>query len=197
MTGWVDVAGNGMEVLSNQATCSTPHGTANDASAWATAFGADQEVEATLAGIPLNGVLDYAIMGWRVQSTAAYDNMYEMEVDEEGGVGVKRVRCMKIVSGVYTQLGSTHTAFAANDVFNGSAVGTTITLKQNGVTRVSVTDSAIAGGGYILIGSYKSTAGNVKWDNFSGGTISGGGGSTAPVNLMRGHLVNGLFTGKF
>lgn len=166
MTGWTDISGAGMEVLSNQAGVNSPDGSVNDASVWSTQQTADQEVQATLANSPTAGALEFATLVWRLQSTAAYDNTYEAEIDEVSS-GTKRLRCFKIVSGVYTQLGSTHSSFSNGDVIVGSAVGTTIQLWQNGNLRVSVTDSAISGAGYIGIGAYNSAA--VRWDNFGGG----------------------------
>lgn len=69
-------------------------------------------------------------------SGAAFNNRFEL---------------YKIVSGVFTLLGSGGTP-ATNDVVRCEAQGTTIRCLQNGVQRVSVTDTSIASGRAGVIG---------------------------------------------
>lgn len=170
MTGYVDVSGNGMEVLTNQCGVASPHGGANDISAWNILLPADQEIQIDMPVRPPSGG-GYAVFVWRLQATSSYDNTYETEIDEVTP-GTQRVRVYKIVATAYTQLGSTHTAFADNDVFYASALGTTILMQQNGTTRVSVSDSAISGSGYLGIGGFADST--FRLDNLRGGGIGAG-----------------------
>ena len=77
----------------------------------------------------------------------------------------------KFVAGTYTQLGNVATAFNNGDVIRLECIGTTITAKQNGVTKFSVTDSSIAAGSAGIQG-YTSVAGtNTSADSFAAGNI--------------------------
>ena len=70
----------------------------------------------------------------------------------------------------WTQLGSTYNSgpLAAGTQLKVTAVGSTISFLQNGVTRISVTDTSLTGGAPGIM-SY----GTGQVDNWSGGAASG------------------------
>lgn len=76
-------------------------------------------------------------------------------------------------NGAFTYLGSgVSVTTAANDTWKLEAVGTTITLYQNGVSRKSVTDATFNSGSAGLHGYSDSTG---YMDNWEGGNVSAGG----------------------
>ncbi|MES9522462.1 hypothetical protein [Streptomyces capoamus] len=75
-----------------------------------------------------------------------------------------------VVGGSFTNLGTYAAAAAPGDVAKVQAVGTTITGYVNGVSRVSVTNSAVTTGTSVGIRS-DSTSG-VRYDNFSAGDVA-------------------------
>jgi hypothetical protein len=79
----------------------------------------------------------------------------------------------KRTSGSWTQIGTTYSsgALAAGTQLQLKATGSTISFLQNGVQRISVTDSSFTGGAPGIM-SY----GTGKADNWAGGGVSGGGG---------------------
>ena len=85
--------------------------------------------------------------------------------------------------GGWAQLGSSYNSgtLAAGTQIQLMAVGSTISLLQNGVTRISVTDTSITGGAPGMIAYGNSTA-----DNWSGG------GSTTSSSFTVGGTVSGL-----
>ena len=87
--------------------------------------------------------------------------------------------------GGWSQLGGAFNsgALAAGTSLRLVATGSNISFQQNGVTRISVTDTSITGGAPGMIAFGNSTA-----DNWSGG--SGSGGSTASYTV--GGTVSGL-----
>ena len=86
--------------------------------------------------------------------------------------GSPQLRLYKRISGTWIQLGSSYNsgALAAGTTLQLAAAGSTISFLQNGVSRISVTDTSISGGAPGIM-----TFGQGKADNWVGG---GGGGST-------------------
>ncbi len=82
----------------------------------------------------------------------------------------------KIVTGVYTQFGTTGGGFANNDAVKITANGTTITPFKNGVIDSgvggAVTDSAIASGSAGIGGFGVATATDSRLDDWQGGSIA-------------------------
>ena len=79
-------------------------------------------------------------------------------------------------AGSYTQLGSSYSsgALAAGTQLEVTAVGSTISFLENGVSRISVTDSTFTGGAPGIMAH-----GNPLGDNWSGGSGGSGGGTAA------------------
>src|SRR5262249_17592572 len=75
----------------------------------------------------------------------------------------------------WTQLGNTYNSgpLSAGTVLQVQAVGSTISFLQNGVQRITATDSALSGGAPGIM-SY----GSGQVDNWTGGSASSGGGGT-------------------
>ena len=86
--------------------------------------------------------------------------------------GSPQLRLYKRISGTWIQLGSSYNsgALAAGTTLQLTAAGSTISFLQNGVSRISVTDTSISGGAPGIM-----TYGQGKADNWVGG---GAGGST-------------------
>jgi hypothetical protein len=81
--------------------------------------------------------------------------------------GAQQLRLYKSVSGVWTQLGGSYScgALAAGTQLQVTAVGSTISFLQNGVARITVTDSSVTGGAPGIL-----TLGTARADNWVGAT---------------------------
>ena len=99
--------------------------------------------------------------------------------------GTQQLRLYKRSAGTWIQLGSSYNcgALAAGTQLQLTAVGSTISFLQNGVVRISVTDSSITGGAPGIM-----TFGTANADNWVGG---GAGSSLADV-LRRRFVCQGL-----
>ena len=98
--------------------------------------------------------------------------------------GSPQLRLYKRSAGAWAQLGSSYSsgALAAGTTLQLSAVGSTISFLQDGVTRITATDSSIGGGAPGIM-----TYGQATADNWTGG----GGGGSAPTYSVGGS-VSGL-----
>ncbi len=87
--------------------------------------------------------------------------------------GAQQLRLYKRSAGNWVQLGSSYNsgALAAGTQLQLTAVGSTISFLQNGVTRISVTDGSVTGGAPGIM-----TFGTAKADNW----VGGGAGSPPP-----------------
>ena len=92
--------------------------------------------------------------------------------------GSPQLRLYKRNAGAWTQLGSSYNsgALAAGTTLQLSAVGSTISFLQNGVTRITATDTSITGGAPGII-----TYGKAKADNWVGAGATSSSGSTYSV----------------
>ena len=92
--------------------------------------------------------------------------------------GSPELMLFKRSSGAWTQLGTAYNSgiLAAGTQLQIMAVGSTISFLQNGVTRVSVTDTSFTGGAPGIMANNNSTA-----DNWSGGSASAGGATSFTV----------------
>jgi hypothetical protein len=81
----------------------------------------------------------------------------------------------KYVSGSATQIGSSTSSLSTTGNLYISAVGSTITVKVDGTTKISVTDTAVTSGKYAQIGAYNGWGAGlaVGIDNFEAGSIGG------------------------
>jgi S-formylglutathione hydrolase FrmB len=87
--------------------------------------------------------------------------------------GSQQLRIYERTGGNWVQLGSSYScgALAAGTKLTLTAVGSTITFAQDGVTRISVTDSSITGGSPGIM-----TFGTATADNWAGADATSGGG---------------------
>ena len=99
--------------------------------------------------------------------------------------GSPELMLFKRSNGAWTQLGTAYNSgvLAAGTQLQIVAAGSTISFLQNGVTRISVTDTSFTGGAPGILANNNSTA-----DNWSGGSASTGGTTTYTV----GGSVSGL-----
>jgi hypothetical protein len=102
--------------------------------------------------------------------------------------GSPNLRLFKRSSGSWIQLGSTYNSgpLTAGTQLQVKAVGSTISFSQNGVQRITATDTTLSGGAPGIM-----SFGTGRVDNWSGGTATGtggGGGTTYTV----GGAVSGL-----
>ena len=83
--------------------------------------------------------------------------------------GSQQLRLYKRSAGTWIQLGNSYNrgALAAGTQLRLTAIGSTISFLQNGVTRVSVTDTSVTGGAPGIM-----TFGTAKADNWAGGSAS-------------------------
>jgi hypothetical protein len=84
--------------------------------------------------------------------------------------GSPELMLFKRINGAWTQLGSTYAsgALPAGTSLTLTATGSTLTFAQNGVTRITATDTSLTGGAPGIIAYGTSTA-----DNWSGGNVVG------------------------
>lgn len=171
-TGFTTLAGHGLKRFTATSSCGqdTVSVGAIDASAWSSSFNADQWAQGTLSTLPTGTNVDFPSLVVRAQaSTGGYDNLYNATIYANGTNYTIEIN--KYVTGVQTTIGATYTgSVSVNDVFLLTAVGSQITLYQNGVARNTATDTSISTGGYIGFGSFRSAIASVaRWKNFSGG----------------------------
>jgi hypothetical protein len=97
--------------------------------------------------------------------------------------GTPQLRLYKRISGTWIQLGASYNsgALAAGTQLLLQASGSTITFSQNGVARVTVTDTSLTGGAPGII-----AYGTGRADNWTGGDLS------APATFTVGGSVSGL-----
>ena len=92
--------------------------------------------------------------------------------------GSPQLRLYKRNAGTWTQLGSSYNsgALAAGTTLQLSAVGSTISFLQNGVTRITATDTSITGGAPGIIDLRQAKA-----DNWVGASATSSSGPTYSV----------------
>lgn len=79
------------------------------------------------------------------------------------------IRLYKVVAGSFTQLGTNGPAAALNDVIELDVQGASLTVKQNGSSIITATDSAIASGQFGIWIVSTAAASNVGLDDWEGG----------------------------
>ena len=92
--------------------------------------------------------------------------------------GSPQLRLYKRIAGTWIQLGSSYNsgALPAGTTLQLSATGSTISFLQNGVSRITATDTSITGGAPGIM-----TYGKAKADNWVGAGATGGSGPTYSV----------------
>jgi hypothetical protein len=149
-------------VLSNQATGNQQSGAATvDVGGHA-----DHFAQATLVNVPNVG------LWWGIMARATdRNNCYMVEVGDDGTATL-----FLRSGGTNTSLGATAAGTAvAGDVYRIEVSGSTITGYRNGVSFASATDTTFATQtrAGMRLGEFNSTTDNVRWDNFSAGTLDG------------------------
>lgn len=96
--------------------------------------------------------------------------------------GTTTAYAFKNVGGTWTQLGANFSSPAAGTVLRLEVSGTTLTIKHNGVSQGTRTDSAIASGRAGVVGYSASTG--MRIDDWEGGNLSGGGGGVTVPKFM-------------
>lgn len=161
-SAWVDLGTQVWRVYSNTAGESTAGGTAG---AYLEASDANAEVQATITTVGGSPGLSARV--------ADASNMLLVNIPSGAW------RLYKRVAGTFTQLGSTSiTTTATNDVvFLGVTSGSAITVKQNGTSKITATDSA--GSSNTKHGFYSNGDTTTRWNDFTI-VVAGGGSSGKP-----------------
>ena len=175
---WTAIS-DGAMAISSQAVIGTAGATTGDTWTAAT-FASDQVSQIGVTATPLSGG-QWVAAAVRMQASGqnAYAGLYYWNF------GSPELMLFKRSGGAWAQLGSTYSSgvLAAGTQLEVTAVGSTISFLQNGVQRISVTDSSFTGGAPGIMAYGNSTA-----DNWTGANATSGGGTTYSV----GGAVSGL-----
>jgi hypothetical protein len=166
-TNWTTITGCNALQKTGGYCCGTAGGVVNGAYWDADAFDDDQYSQADFLE-----VYDNTAVAVRISASANTEYYF-------GYVGSGNFKLLKSVAGSETQLGSTYApTFSAGDCVGIKVVGTTITPYTEADGDLATrTDSAIASGAAGLW-NYQSAV--MKWDNWEGGNVGGGGVSYFP-----------------
>jgi hypothetical protein len=174
---WTAFSDGALSIVSDQVQGSS---TSDEGDFWsAQSFGSDQFSQITVTSTPLSSG-QWIAAAARVQNSGqnGYFGLYFWNF------GTPELMLFKRSGGAWTELGAYSSgALSAGTQVQVLAVGSSISLLQNGVQRVAVTDSSITGGAPGIMASGASTAGN-----WSGGDAAAAGGTTYTV----GGSVSGL-----
>jgi uncharacterized membrane protein len=176
---WTAVSDGALTITSQVAAGTAGNGTSGDI--WtASSFGSDQYSQIEVTSTQLTGGQWVAAV---VRSQNNGQNAYAGLYFWNSGAPVLSV--FKRTGGAWTQIGSTYSsgALPAGTQLQLKAVGSTISFLQNGVQRISVTDTALTGGAPGIM-----AYGTSRADNWAGGPATGGGAATFSV----GGSVSGL-----
>jgi hypothetical protein len=178
-TDWTDVSDGGLAIASQEVAGTAAAGVSGDIRS-AESYTSDQYSQVELTATQPSGG------GWigpmvRAQSggQSAYVGIYFWNF------GSPVLMLFKRADGGWTQLGATYNSgqLPAGTSLTVMVTGSTISFQQNGVTRITATDTSLTGGAPGIM-SY----GTGQADNWSGGTATTGGGATYTV----GGTVSGL-----
>ncbi len=166
--GWTDDSDGGLSIVSDQV--SGNGGNSGDLRT-GESYPSDQFSQLTVGSTPLSGS---QWIGPAVRMQASGQSAYVGFYYWNSGSPVLMLFLRK--GGNWEQLGSTYNsgALPAGTQLQVTAVGSTITLLENGVARVTATDSNLSGGAPGIMASGAATAG--AW---SGGSVGSGSGGTA------------------
>ena len=173
---WTDITDGGLSI-SSQAVLGSSSGLAGDIRTGET-YSRDQYSQLEITSTQLSGG---QWIGPAVRSQNGGQDTYL-------GIyfwnsGSPELRLYKRSAGTWTQLGNSYSSgpLAAGTQLKLTAVGSTISFLQNGVARITVTDSSFTGGAPAIISYGAATA-----DNWTGGT------ATPPATYSIGGTVSGL-----
>jgi hypothetical protein len=177
--GWTDVSDGGLAIMSQAAAGTAAAGVSGDIRS-AESYPSDQYSQVEVTSAPLSGGEWIGPMV-RAQSggQSAYVGIYFWNY------GSPVLMLFMRADGGWTQLGATYDSglLPAGTQLTLMVTGSTISFQQDGVTRITATDTSLTGGapGIMAYGT-----GSV--DNWSGGAATDGGGTTYTV----GGTVSGL-----
>jgi len=159
---WTNVAGT-FAISSNTAECTGTDGSSYGATAWnANSAPNDQYAQITISGTAGSGQT-----GPSVRMSTVADTFYYALI--LGG----SLYITKVVAGSGTNLVTTTYSPTSGDVVYLSIVGTSLTLKVNGTTKLTTTDSSISSGSFGMAGLFNGTSYISAW--------TGGGFASATV----------------
>jgi hypothetical protein len=176
--GWTATSDGAMSIASQQVVGKAwaDSGTIRTAES----YPSDQFSQITVTATPLSGG-QWVAAAVRMQSggQTAYAGLYYWNF------GSPELMLFKRTGGAWAQLGGTYNSgtLTAGTQLRLVATGSTIAFQQNGLSRISVTDTSFTGGAPGIMAS-----GNATADNWSGG--SGAGSSIASYSI--GGTVSGL-----
>ena len=161
---WTDISDGGLAIVSQAAAGTASAGISGDIRT-AESYTSDQYSQVTLNSTQPTGSQWIGPMV-RAQNSGqnAYVGIYYWNN------GNPDLMLFKRISGSWTQLGSTYSsgALAAGTQLQVKAVGSTISFLQNGVQRITATDTSLSGGAPGIMSN-----GTGQVDNWSGGTAAG------------------------
>jgi hypothetical protein len=163
---------SGSFVVQDNGCCPTGSGVENLARWNADTFNNDQYSQCVAAILATGGV--QAGVAVRV-STSGAETAYGCYWDNTTAY------IFKNVAGTWEQLGATVTPPTAGQLVRLEVSGTTLTLKYDGSTQTTRTDSAISSGAAGLAGY--SSGGSGYLDDWEGGNLSAGGGTPPSSRL--------------
>ena len=174
---WTAIS-DGAMAISSQAVIGTVGATTGDT--WtASAFASDQYSQIGVTSTPLSGG-QWVAAAVRVQGGGqnAYAGLYYWNF------GTPELMLFKRSGGAWAQLGSTYSSgvLAAGTQLQVVAVGSTISFLQNGVQRISVTDTSFTGGAPGIMAFGNSTADNWTGANATSGTTYSVGGTVSGLS---------------
>jgi Putative esterase len=175
---WTAFSDGGLSIVSDQVQGSS---SSDEGDYWsAQSFGSNQFSQITVTSTPLSGG-QWIAAAARVQGSGqnGYFGLYYWNF------GSPELMLFKRSGGAWTELGGTYNsgALSAGTQLELLVSGSTVSFLQNGVQRLSVTDTTFTSGAPGIMASGASTAGN-----WSGGTVGGGGTTSYTV----GGSVSGL-----
>src|SRR5690348_2440073 len=175
-TGWAAISDGAMTISSQQVIGKVNTNTGEIRTA--ETYPSDQFSQIQVTSTALSGG-QWIAAAVRMQSSGqnAYAGLYYWNF------GSPELMLFKRSGGAWTQLGGVYNsgALAAGTQLQLTAVGSTISFLQNGVQRLSVTDTSLTGGAPGIMAFGNSTA-----DNWSGGS------GTATSSFTVGGTVSGL-----
>ena len=161
---WTDISDGGLAIVSQAAAGTAASGVSGDIRT-AESYTSDQYSQVTVTSTQLTGT---QWIGPMVRAQNSGQNAYVGIYSWNNGSPV--LQLFKRSGSSWAQLGGTYSSgpLAAGTQLQVKAVGSTISFLQNGVQRISATDSSLSGGAPGIM-SY----GTGQVGNWSGGTATG------------------------
>ena len=179
--GWTDMTDGGLTISSQVVAGTNPSWYSGDIRTGET-YASDQTSQIEVTATQISGG---QWIGPAVRAQNGGQNLYLGLYWWNNGSPV--LMLFKRLNGNWTQLGSTYQsgALAAGTQLMLSATGSTLSFSQNGVVRISATDTSITGGAPAIM-AYDAPTG----DNWVGGGVAGSGTGTTTYSV--GGTVSGL-----